>query len=110
MTGNPIDDTWAIRYFSQPDKSISTGLEILVATSFGKSMGLSGDRIGFLSGVVKDSTLIKPIITALTWGNKLVINNPPTHGAMIVYKILRNQTLYSMWTEELSQVTANIEV
>ena len=105
-----MDDTWPIRYFSRPDKTVPIGLEILVATSFGKSMGLNGDRIGFLSGVVQDSTLTKPIIGALTLGNKLVINNPPTHGAKIVYKVLNNQTLYSMWTEELNQIHQNIKV
>ena len=105
-----MDDTWAIRYFSKPDETFPIGLEILVANSFGKSMGLNGDRVGFLSGVVKDSTLIKPIVTVLTWSNKLVINNPATHGAQIVYKILKNQTLYSMWTEELTNVTTSIQV
>ena len=45
-TGDLDEDAWVVRYFER------RGFEFFVSQSFGKNMGLYGERIGFLSGVL----------------------------------------------------------
>ena len=45
-TGDLDEDAWVVRYFER------CGFEFFVSQSFGKNMGLYGERIGFLSGVL----------------------------------------------------------
>ena len=51
-TGDLDEDVWVVRYFER------RGFEFFVSQSFGKNMGLYGERIGFLSGVLADKDLV----------------------------------------------------
>ena len=109
-------DAWSLRYFSSPDnlfegevssngavkdKTVLPGLEILVSQSFGKNMGLYGERIGFLGGVVNDKNVVPNIMTQLSLIIRPMYSNPAGQGAKIVGKILADPALYNDWTEEL---------
>ena len=86
------------------------GLEILVSQSFGKNMGLYGERIGFLCGVVNDASVITNIKSQLSLIIRPMYSNPGGHGAKIVGKILSSPTLYREWKEELKSNVERLKV
>ena len=102
-------DAWSLRYFSSPDDVFDDtgssdglpGLEIFVSQSFGKNMGLYGERIGFLGGVVNDKNVVPNIMTQLSLIIRPMYSNPAGQGAKIVGKILDDPVLYKDWTDEL---------
>ena len=102
-------DAWSLRYFSSPDDVFDEtgcsnglpGLEIFVSQSFGKNMGLYGERIGFLGGVVNNKNVVPNIMTQLSLIIRPMYSNPAGQGAKIVGKILADPVLYKDWTDEL---------
>jgi len=111
-------DAWSLRYFSSQDncfdddtklngpsfnegKKMMPGLEILVSQSLGKNMGLYGERIGFLGGVVNDRNVVPNIMTQLSLIIRPMYSNPAGQGAKIVGKILADPILFKVWTEEI---------
>ena len=86
------------------------GLEILVSQSFGKNMGLYGERIGFLCGVVNDASVIDNIKSQLSLIVRPMYSNPGGHGAKIVGKILTSPTLYKGWKDELKSNVERLKV
>ena len=117
-------DAWSLRYFSSPDdcfddevattnagrKKLLPGLEILVSQSFGKNMGLYGERIGFLGGVVNDKNVVPNIMTQLSLIIRPMYSNPGGQGAKIVGKILADPVLFKDWTEELKTNVKRLQV
>ena len=117
-------DAWSLRYFSSeddcygdaatPKKSlplkILPGLEILVSQSFGKNMGLYGERIGFLGGVVNDTSVVPNILTQLALVVRPMYSNPAGQGAKIVGKILADPKLFKDWTNELKANVKRLQV
>ena len=125
-------DAWALRYFSSPDDCFDDeysngpmfngsnrgskrmkrmpGLEILVSQSFGKNMGLYGERIGFLCGVVNDASVITNIKSQLSLIIRPMYSNPGGHGAKIVGKILSSPILYKEWKDELKSNVERLKV
>ena len=59
-TGDLDEDAWVVRYFER------RGFEFFVSQSFGKNMGLYGERIGFLSGVLASKDLLPNLTSQLT--------------------------------------------
>ena len=114
-------DAWSLRYFSSPDyyydditkrrgDRTMPGLEILVSQSFGKNMGLYGERIGFLGGVVNDKNVVPNIMTQLSLVIRPMYSNPAGQGAKIVGKILADRELYNNWTAELKENVKRLKV
>lgn len=86
------------------------GLEILVSQSFGKNMGLYGERIGFLGGVVNDKNVVPNIMTQLSLVIRPMYSNPAGQGAKIVGKILADRELFNNWTAELKENVKRLKV
>ena len=117
-------DAWSLRYFSSEDDGYGDatgpkksspmnslpGLEILVSQSFGKNMGLYGERIGFLGGVVNDKSVVPSIMTQLSLFVRPMYSNPAGQGAKIVGKILADPALFKDWTEELKTNVKRLQV
>lgn len=94
-TGDLDEDVWAVRYFA------SQGLEMFVSQSFGKNMGLYGERIGFLAGVVANSSSLEALSSQITLVVRPLYSNPAGHGCKIVGKILQDPQLKAAWVQEL---------
>ena len=86
------------------------GLEILVSQSFGKNMGLYGERIGFLGGVVNDKNVVPNIMTQLSLVIRPMYSNPAGQGAKIVGEILADRELFDNWTAELKENVKRLKV
>jgi aspartate/tyrosine/aromatic aminotransferase len=100
-TGDLEADAWSVRHFAD-----EVGLEVLVSQSFGKNMGLYGERIGYLSGVVASASVIPALQSQLMLVVRPMYSNPAGHGAMIVGRILGDEARYSAWASELK---ANVD-
>ncbi|VDN08500.1 unnamed protein product [Thelazia callipaeda] len=94
-SGDPDADAWAVRYF------VEQGMELFCAQSFAKNFGLYNERIGNLTVVVSDPSLL----TAFNSQMSLVIrsnwSNPPNHGAKIVHMILTSSEMLSQWHDAI---------
>lgn len=101
-SGDINDDAYAIRLFAD------SGIEVMVAQSYSKNLGLYGERIGSINIVCSS----KKVAEAVTSQIKIIIrgnySNPPRHGAAIVAKVLTTPELRKEWVVELKQMVDRI--
>jgi len=88
-------DARAVRLFEK------TGMEMIAAMSFAKSLGLYGERVGLLSFVCKSEGAAKRTLSQLELVIRPLYSNPPRHGAAIAGLILTNPELFKEWQVEL---------
>ncbi|KAL4434280.1 hypothetical protein ABPG75_000721 [Micractinium tetrahymenae] len=101
-SGDLDRDGAAIRLFAD------AGLELLLAQSYAKNMGLYGERVGALSVISSDAAVSKRVdsqLKATAFGMYL---NPPKHGALLVTAILSDPELYAQWKVELKGMADRI--
>ena len=96
-------DAQVVRDFAE------SGLPVLVATSFSKSLSLYGERVGALSLVCGDPDEAQRMLSQ----DKIVIrtnySNPPTHGANLVATVLGDPELRTLWVSELGAMRDRIK-
>lgn len=94
-------DAQAVRWFAQQE------MEMLVASSYSKSMGLYGERAGFFAALGPKASREKvgSQIKRLIRSN---YSNPPIHPAQIVVEILKDPALKSAWERELTTMRDRI--
>ncbi|XP_031477675.1 aspartate aminotransferase, mitochondrial-like [Nymphaea colorata] len=103
-SGDPEKDARAIRIF------LEDGHKIACAHSFSKIMGLYGLRVGCLSIVCKDAEQSAAVKSQLQQIARPIYSNPPVHGALLVYTILTDPDLRSLWLAELKVMVSRINV
>jgi hypothetical protein len=64
------------------------GLEILVAQSYSKNLGLYGERVGAINLVLADADTAKRVLSQLKRIARALYSNPPTHGARIAAEVV----------------------
>ena len=86
-----------------------SGIAMLVATSFSKSLSLYGERIGALSLVCADADEAARVLSQ----DKIVVrtnySNPPTHGAQLATTVLTDPELRALWVDELGGMRDRIK-
>jgi len=70
---------------------------MLCAQSFAKNFGLYGERVGNLTVVMKDTSIVAKVKSQFTINVRGMYSNPPTHGAKIVAHVLKNEELFNEW-------------
>lgn len=100
-TGDLDQDAFAVRLFEKE------GVEMFIAQSFSKNMGLYGERIGCLS-VISNTGNKNIIESQLAKICRSSYSNPPVHGAQIVSAILGNPINTKTWINELMQMSSRI--
>jgi len=101
-TGSLTNDRYATTLFD------ARGMEMLIAQSYSKNMGLYGERAGCASVVCRTPEAKKAAQTQLCAVVRPMYSNPPKHGAYIAKRILGNPTYYAAWQEELSMMANRI--
>lgn len=71
-------------------------------------MGLYGQRIGCLSLVASTSGEATKVESQLKSLARPMYSNPPMHGALLVVKILTDQTLKALWYKEVKGMADRI--
>lgn len=85
------------------------GLSFLIASSFSKSMGLYGQRVGALSIVCKDADETVRVKSLTSNVIRTNYSNPPIHGAALAELVLTNPELNRMWQDELAEMRDRIK-
>ena len=81
----------------------------MLMQSFAKNFGLYGERVGCLS-IMTGSPQEKDIVTSrLKKIARGLWSNPPIHGARIIDIVLGDETLTSMWHEDLRIMSSRIK-
>ncbi len=95
---------------SEPARLLArAGVSLFVATSFSKSFGLYGERIGALSVVAADAAQAKLVGEQVKIAIRTNYSTPPTHGALLVSTILTDTALRAQWVAELGEMRQRIK-
>ncbi|KAI4465734.1 aspartate aminotransferase [Holotrichia oblita] len=90
-SGDLDKDAWSVRYFA------TRGFEFFCCQSFAKNFGLYNERIGNLTCVVKNASVVTNVKSQLTLIVRGMYSNPPSHGARIVAHVLSDPQLFEEW-------------
>ena len=92
------EDTYGLR------KLVATVPEVLLAASCSKNFALYRERVGLIAAIT--ATPDKAAIARSQFGaiQRKIISMPPDHGAAIVTRILRDETLRKLWVSELDEM------
>ena len=95
---------------SEPARLLArAGVPVFVATSFSKSFGLYGERVGALSVVAADAGQAKLVSEQVKIAIRTNYSTPPSHGALLVSTILTDPALRAQWVAELGEMRARIK-
>jgi len=95
-------DAYAVRLLA------SSGLPVIVANSFSKSMSVYGERAGALSFVCADRDEAELVLGQLKATVRRNYSNPPLHAAGIVARVLTDATLRPQWEAEVAAMRTRI--
>ena len=102
-SGDLEKDAWAVRYFAR------AGVEMLVSQSFGKNLGLYGDRIGFLSFVLSEAGCVEAVRGQVTLVLRPMYGNPCRAPATIIERVLGREDRREQWRLQLSSMVERIQ-
>ncbi|KPA85956.1 putative aspartate aminotransferase [Leptomonas pyrrhocoris] len=101
-SGSLDEDAFAARLFA------GLGLEVMVAQSFSKNMGLYSERAGALSVIIKDKTKRADVKSVMESLIREEYSSPPAHGARLAHLILSSNDLRKEWEAELADMAGRI--
>ena len=102
-SGDLEQDAWPVRYFAR------AGAEMLVSQSFGKNLGLYGDRIGFLSFVLSEAACVRAVRGQVTLVLRPMYGNPCRAPATIIERVLGNPVRREQWRHQLRSMEERIK-
>ena len=98
-----ITDAQPVRRFSERVPNL------FCATSFSKSFGLYGERVGALSVLCTDAAEAARVRSQLKIVARTNYSNPPTHGAQLVATVFADPELRADWEAELGEMRMRIK-
>ncbi len=102
-SGSLETDGTAVRLFE------AAGIDMMVACSFAKNMGLYGERVGALHFVCKSAEPVAAVLSQLKKIVRAMYSSPPTHGALIAEMILNDEEAFKEWEAELVVMSGRIK-
>lgn len=87
---------------------VEAGGPLFVSTSFSKSFGLYGERIGALHVVCADADEARRVLSQIKICIRTNYSNPATHGAAIVADVLTDPANRALWERELQGMRERI--
>lgn len=94
---------------SRPARLLArSGVPVFVATSFSKSFALYGERVGALSVVVPEAAQAGMMLDQVRVAIRTNYSTPPSHGALLVSRILNDPALRAQWEAELEAMRQRI--
>ncbi|CAK7217758.1 hypothetical protein SBRCBS47491_003279 [Sporothrix bragantina] len=108
-SGDPDRDAWAIRYFAQLQQP---ALEMVVAQSFAKNLGLYGHRAGAFHVVAAGDGCTEGARDAVMANLAQIIRSEysisPRYGSDIAKTVLGSKVLTAQWYTELQTMSSRI--
>ncbi|KAL2525748.1 Aspartate aminotransferase [Abeliophyllum distichum] len=102
-SGSLDEDASSVRLFA------ARGMELLVAQSYSKNLGLYAERIGAINIVCASSDAAARVKSQLKRLARPMYSNPPIHGARIVSNVVGNPELFNEWKEEMEMMAGRIK-
>lgn len=96
------EDAEAIRCF------MKNGLEMLIAVSNAKNLGLYGERVGCLFIIAESAKIAEHILSRVKQMIRANYSNPPIHGARVAGYIFGTPSLRKQWEDELKEMRERI--
>ncbi|KAF5308793.1 hypothetical protein FQR65_LT06026 [Abscondita terminalis] len=101
-SGDLEKDAWAVRYFA------SRGFEMFCTQSFAKNFGLYCERVGNLTVIMNNPEYVVTSKSQFTLIIRGMYSNPPSHGALIVAKVLTDPNLFEQWKDHIRTMSSRI--
>nr|XP_048331578.1 aspartate aminotransferase P2, mitochondrial isoform X2 [Ziziphus jujuba var. spinosa] len=102
-SGSLDADAASVRLFA------ARGLELLVAQSYSKNLGLYAERIGAINVVCSSSDTAARVKSQLKRIARPMYSNPPIHGARIVANVVGDPALFNEWKAEMELMAGRIK-
>ncbi|MCE3051511.1 Aspartate aminotransferase, cytoplasmic [Datura stramonium] len=102
-SGSLDEDASSVRLFA------ARGMELLVAQSYSKNLGLYGERIGAINVLCSSADSAIRVKSQLKRLARPMYSNPPIHGARIVANVVGIPELFSEWKEEMEMMAGRIK-
>ncbi len=96
-------DAFSVKLF------VAAGIDVLVACSFAKNMGLYGERVGALHVVCPHPEPMAAIRSQLKRIIRAMYSSPPLHGAKVAEMVLGDPKAFAEWETELVKMSARIK-
>ncbi|KAI9192134.1 hypothetical protein LWI28_018708 [Acer negundo] len=118
-SGSLDTDAASVRLFA------ARGMELFVAQSYSKNLGLYAERIGAMNVVcssadaavrnsqplcfANQTSILPKVKSQLKSIARLMYSNPPIHGAKIVANVVGDPNLFNEWKAELEMMAGRIK-
>ncbi|KAI1949003.1 hypothetical protein LOZ12_002726 [Ophidiomyces ophidiicola] len=102
-SGDLNNDAWAIREFA------SRGMELCVAQSFSKNLGLYGQRVGAFHLVCRTADATQRARSQAVELQRGEISTPPAYGARLAATVLGDPELKKDWEQDLITMSSRIK-
>ncbi|KAK9141518.1 hypothetical protein Syun_010918 [Stephania yunnanensis] len=102
-SGSLDADASSVRLFT------ARGMELFVAQSYSKNLGLYAERIGALNVVSSSADAAARVKSQLKRLARPMYSNPPIHGARIVANVVGDPVLFNEWKEEMELMAGRIK-
>ncbi|EFW21960.1 hypothetical protein D8B26_002061 [Coccidioides posadasii str. Silveira] len=102
-SGDLNNDAWPIREFA------SRGMELCVAQSFSKNLGLYGQRVGAFHLVCRSADAAVKARSQAMEIQRGEISTPPAYGARIAAAVLSDPALRDTWKQDLITMSSRIK-
>ncbi|XP_051137676.1 aspartate aminotransferase, chloroplastic [Andrographis paniculata] len=102
-SGNLDKDASSVRLF------VARGMEVFIAQSYSKNLGLYAERIGAINVVCLSSDIALRVKSQLKRLARPMYSNPPVHGARVVAHVVGNPELFNEWKEEMELMAGRIK-
>ncbi|KAM7260148.1 hypothetical protein ACFE04_015889 [Oxalis oulophora] len=102
-SGSLDEDAASVRLFA------ARGMELFVAQSYSKNLGLYAERIGAMNVVCSSSDTAARVKSQLKRIARPMYSNPPVHGARIVANIVGDPSLFNEWKAEMEMMAGRIK-
>lgn len=87
---------------------LELGIEMLVAQSFSKNLGLYGERVGCLHVITTDKKDTPVVSDQLRYMFRAECSHAPSFGAKIVYTVAQNDELNEQWSKDLIDISGRL--
>eukprot|EP00245_Coleochaete_scutata_P001620 TRINITY_DN11_c0_g1_i1.p1 TRINITY_DN11_c0_g1~~TRINITY_DN11_c0_g1_i1.p1 ORF type:complete len:489 (+),score=93.14 TRINITY_DN11_c0_g1_i1:132-1598(+) len=102
-SGDLNQDASSVRRFVQ------RGMEMFVAQSYSKNLGLYAERIGAINVITSAPDVATRVKSQLKRLARPIWSNPPVHGARIVADVVGDAALFEEWNGEMQEMAGRIK-
>ncbi|KAJ6329956.1 hypothetical protein OIU76_008725 [Salix suchowensis] len=102
-SGSLDADASSVRLFA------ARGMELFIAQSYSKNLGLYAERIGAINVVCSSADAAARVKSQLKRIARPMYSNPPVHGARIVANVVGDPALFNEWKAEMEMMAGRIK-